>query len=353
MKPRDGGVEVFRCLMMFLVVMNHVSSQGVFGGKPEGLPIFALTFFAVPGFLAISGWYGIRFTWKKWFMLWGMTAFYSVLSFALAGVAVHLGWLPKLHEFKIYGGWFIGVYLALMLLAPILNAGLEEIYKTSSRALLYFWTGLIFLMFFAWLPSVGVLFKQYAGGEIAGMGCFSIITVCVTYMTLRIARLFEADKVLSTKCLWWVLAILVIAFIMVVNAYAQITWSVNPKANCGIVMRPFGYHVPFVFLASAVALLLFQRWRPPSWLTRVCAFLGPSMLAVYLLHVCSESGKILTFRMPTTWVRTHWSFLPDWCMVLCVVTYCFFLCVGIDLLRRGVWHGMKKLYARYMTKDAV
>ncbi len=141
MKQRDGGIEVFRCLMMFLVVLCHVGGANVFRSEHATLPIVALTYLAVPGFVAISGWYGIRFTWKKWFAVWGITAFYSVASFFVAHLAVDLGWVVKVPSLKISGGWFIGPYLVLMLLAPVLNAGLDALHKTGNSKLLCAWGG--------------------------------------------------------------------------------------------------------------------------------------------------------------------------------------------------------------------
>lgn len=132
-KQRDGGVEVFRCLMMFLVVLCHTIGGALEHNK---LPLIAITLLGVPGFLAISGWYGIRFTWKKWFSIVALTAYYSVFVYLMTRVGSHYGYCKGPNALRLAGGWFMGPYLALMLLAPILNAGLEALLAKGRQTLL-------------------------------------------------------------------------------------------------------------------------------------------------------------------------------------------------------------------------
>lgn len=68
-KPRDGNIELLRCLLMFAVVLDHSAVFGPLIGSWQGEFLFLATGPAVSGFVAISGWFGIKFSWNKWLRL--------------------------------------------------------------------------------------------------------------------------------------------------------------------------------------------------------------------------------------------------------------------------------------------
>jgi len=75
---RSGGVELFRCILMFLIVLYHSWYYGLFGYEHGAYPIYsywtllfsAFILWHVDGFVAISGWFGIRFTLKVLGVIW-------------------------------------------------------------------------------------------------------------------------------------------------------------------------------------------------------------------------------------------------------------------------------------------
>jgi len=90
-KQRSDGVELFRCLSMFVIVLYHTWCHGIFG-PDNGMmnlqawwTVFfcALLIWHVDGFVAISGWFGIRFSWRKLVTLYGVILFYSLLGIVL------------------------------------------------------------------------------------------------------------------------------------------------------------------------------------------------------------------------------------------------------------------------------
>lgn len=76
---RDISVDAFRCLLMFLIVLHHAACHGYFRNDTEywSLPIIftLLTYWHVDGFIAISGWFGVRFSLSRFFSLFGVIAF--------------------------------------------------------------------------------------------------------------------------------------------------------------------------------------------------------------------------------------------------------------------------------------
>ena len=131
---RNANSEVLRCLLMFLIVLYHCAHFGIYNESRAWwlFPLTTLLLWHVDCFVSISGWFGIRPTLGKFFRLWCVVLFYSLISFAWetfqSGSFV-------LGGFSMRGGWFVGVYLALMLTAPILNAAAAPCLSLDSSSL--------------------------------------------------------------------------------------------------------------------------------------------------------------------------------------------------------------------------
>lgn len=81
---RNPSVDAFRCLLMLLIVVHHSACHGLYGagGSDWLTPVFltVLTYWHVDGFIAISGWYGVRFSLVKFSCLYGVVAFWSAMK---------------------------------------------------------------------------------------------------------------------------------------------------------------------------------------------------------------------------------------------------------------------------------
>ena len=139
---------------MFLIVLYHASVYGVWGGdgapKFLGLVFGALIIWHVDGFIALSGWFGVKFSLLRFFKIWGTLLFYGVLSWMYLVFFQHQ---PIYSSFKITGGWYGGLYLTLLFLSPILNAGVELISKMAPRRQFLIATTLIVGVTLNALPS--------------------------------------------------------------------------------------------------------------------------------------------------------------------------------------------------------
>lgn len=72
---RDNRIEVFRCLMMFGICLLHAITQG---GHIVRWADNALHT-CVVGFVVISGWFGIKFSWGKVFRIVALTAWCALV----------------------------------------------------------------------------------------------------------------------------------------------------------------------------------------------------------------------------------------------------------------------------------
>ena len=160
------------------------------------------------------------------------------------------------------------------------------------------------------------------------------MALIVIYIVLRCARLLEMDKIISTKLLMLCLGLSAMFFIMSVYIAADITWDIRSTASCWSVVPRIGYNAPPTFILAGVLFLLFQRWHPPTIVTRIALFLGPSLLAVYLIHICSSAGQDLMVNRPFQWGVDNFPHLPHQVISIGTAGYCFIVCIAIDLIRR-------------------
>lgn len=343
-RERDGGTELFRCLMMLLVVCHHATLGGSFRTSPAAVAIFLPTMFAVDGFVAISGWYGIRFSWGKWFRLWGVMAFYGCLELAARCVAHMIGWKDGIAWTCLApGGWFAGSYLALMAVTPFLNAGLEALARESPKRIWSAWGVLAVAMALSWLPHAGFL-----GVKAWGWGSHCVATLVFVYVTLRVFRLGGVGAWLTSRRLAWGLALTLLPYAALYTLYHVRRYLLAGTVGAG--QGPLGYNTPFVVLGAACLFLCFTRLRPTHGLAQGARLLGPSMFGVYLIHEALAGGRRLFLAFPQAWLAEHLPCLGAPGCILLSTVFCFAVCAAIDLARRALFACLAPMIAPFRER---
>ncbi len=136
---RNNSLDLLRILSMFFVVILHTfgHSNVLSSLKSDEIlfyPSHLLLSFAriaVPVFVLITGYFGIRLTAKKWINMELKLYLYSAIGFVIAFI-LRRGFDFTLMEllktalpFSYKSWWFATMYLALMLLSPFINRFLE------------------------------------------------------------------------------------------------------------------------------------------------------------------------------------------------------------------------------------
>lgn len=120
MKQRDIAIELYRVMLMFGICLLHAIGQSA---EPRAWMQNILAS-CVVGFVFISGWFGIKFTWMKLAKLYGI-GLYCALVYGLMACWGESNWLiaaPKLAWFKLtHGFWFLHAYALMMALTPLAN----------------------------------------------------------------------------------------------------------------------------------------------------------------------------------------------------------------------------------------
>lgn len=343
-KPREGGIELFRCLLMFFIVLLHCSTQASLSHTLSAVLFFAITYASVDCFVAISGWFGIRFSWGKWFRLLGLYVFYLVGFFILRCILHKIGLLSGIPRFEQHFNWFAAVYLALMLFTPIVNAGLETLAQTP-RKLITAWGLFALAITLSWAQSLTHLLEPF---RVFGWWSNSFSTILFIYVTLRTVRLTNwyerVDK-------WIPLAAgtLYFGFIGYILVQAICFWMPNDILSCRQVGK-LGYHAPIAWTIAVTMFLFFRKLRLPEWLSKVACFLAPSMFGVYLIHESPIQG--LFYKVPMLWLSDNCPWMPTAVILLGCAAFTFAVSLGVDLLRRAGLAGIRWAWVRAAGRRA-
>ncbi len=270
-------MELLRLVAMFLVLVVHadffsLSAPTVQEVHAAPLPSVARFFFeslsivCVNVFVLLSGWFGIRPSWRGFgnfifqclFFLIGI--YIVMLAFGqadltlrgIAGCFVLLKW-----------NWFIKAYIGLYILAPLLNAFVE---KSGERELRHFLVAFyIFQTIYAWLSN-GASFVE------GGYSTFSFIGL---YLLARYFNIYR-PKVSSYPPIWDFLIYLFLTAALTFISY--ISTSLGFEMIAG---RMYSYVNPAVILSALYLLLFFSKLK---FHNKVVNWLSASSFAIFLLH---------------------------------------------------------------------
>ena len=334
-RQREYGIEMFRCMLMFMIVLYHCMKFGIFGSVNEWwvFCFTALLLWHVDGFVAISGWFGIRPTLKKFARLYGVVLFYSIVSFA------YVSWTSgvfSLKNFQLTGGWFVGAYLALMMIAPILNAAVDGLVGNSKKTFISAWLLAFAMITLSWLP--GHLFTGVAPWGVSGG---TIFTLGFVYFTARGLKCV-LERPVSLKIIYCGFTCFIIVSILI-QVFRSLT---GHEISTISTSKLFGYDSPHIISMAILALLLFAyHVKLPTMFERFFAFCGPSMFAVYLLHGPCAFGHSLYIETQK-FIVSHSSLHPA-AIIVISATLVWTFCLLVDLVRRGGFGVFNIVYHRF------
>lgn len=216
---------------------------------------------AVNCFVLISGWFGIRTSFKS---IASLT--YQVLFYALIVLAVVV-WLPEQVDSKVamlsfipgYHHWFIRSYLGLMLFAPLINKWLKDV---STSRLIYF-----LIAFFSFQSIYGWIIG--ADGFNRGYSVLSFIGLYILGALARRQNWQEYGSVVW-MCIY-------VGCVLLATAWTLIALANGFK----VPLMTTAYDSPITILG---ALALTMTFAAGKWHNKRVNHIAQSALAVYLLH---------------------------------------------------------------------
>ena len=311
---RNANLDVFRCLAMFAIVLCHVYQHdtAIVAVSPERDFLFRnLIRWAVDAFLCLSGWFGIKFTLKKFGKLWGLVAFYSVVS-----IVVGRFWMEVPTPIRVDGAWYANTYLCLMLVVPFLNAGIEGLAAKGDRTAWLAWSGFAVMIFINWVSR-----NCYFGILAWDVYSHTLVNMVFVYFSVRLFRLTNMIEYVKRWHLVAVGGAFVLGCLILGNSRTD-------------------YIAPYTIAMALSLFVLFERFIVlPRWLCRLCAWMAPSMFGVYLLHGPTSFGKLF-HRVPLQFLVER-GFSPELAILIAAVA-CFVICFLLDLVRRYSLRGIMR-----------
>ena len=281
---------------MGAVVLGHV----VYNNNVSSMDGFC---WHIPGFLLISGYFGIRFSWRKILVLVGIVygSYWLTIPFRWGADSLLSLILP-------HGGWFFPFYCVLMLLSPVLNAAMKE--RESFKPIL---TSVVLLLLIGWIPTLTSNLHARMM-YVAGLQGKGLLLMFATYFIGASLNRFKAESLLPPFA--WAIGFLAgtaaLAFLgklLLTNSFA------SPAA---ILTAVFG----FLFFASMPKI--------SGWPAKIIHFISPSMFGVYILHeTCIRNMQIITSGVGWSHAVSH-------------ALWLFSLCLLIDCCRRFIVWGIKR-----------
>ena len=267
---RLSNIELLRIVSMAMVLAVHFAGAAFGLPSPDDLAsptammlgknaVESLAIVGVNCFILISGFFGIRASWKGLANFTFTCLFASVVVFMLYCVENGFSWSFLFESLCVYSStdlWFVPSYLVLYLLSPVLNAGLKSL---DRRKLCLFIAGLVFInVYLGWLR----------GGKVNSYG-YNEMQMIFIYSIGRLLRR-ELPVLSSMSAKWWGIVFLIC------SAGTFLTAFFLPSREA------FAYNAPFVVMASVSFFLMFAVMRP--FHSMAVNWVASSAFMVYLLH---------------------------------------------------------------------
>ena len=286
---REQSIELLRIVLMTLIVFGHILGYGLgdttieMGGRTVSL--FPLYFYHVDAFVFISGYFGIHLKWKKFLLLIFKMIVYSFFAIGLAVLLkpdlrmsiseiVH-----NVYPISACDSWFMSEYLFLMLLSPIINAGIERLDKRQATILV----GVLYLSWFR-CTSVLLLFIYILGRYLRKYPCTTLETNAVKIFVCTVAMFFFLDMIF--------------------------------RANGMYPEKLYNYMSPFAVVPAVAIFYIFKRIH----IERKCiGVIASGTLAAYLITDHEFVRNIFCSTISNAVSNNILLFLP---VALCVVLLC-------------------------------
>lgn len=356
LKERESNLEALRIVSMMMVVLVHIDGASLGLPSPKGdlqaltsrdvwrLAVESITIIGVNCFTLISGYFGIKLRLKGVLSFLFQCVFYSVLIASLAPwlLGIEFSWKEWGESWLVLSHtdlWYVPAYFCLMLLSPLLNAGVD---KLSRRE-------------FAWILVIFLLFNIWSGwwweGSFNPTG-YTVMQLILMYLIGRyigkyIGKNIEAKEIIGEEDPRLMPRHGVEKRrhlkIQGERRYLAMTGSGGYVAAIGMVflsslylepVKAFAYNSPMVILASVSFFILFLSFRFHS---RWVNYIARSAFAVYLIHKAPEIwGNFMRPEIAAAWRELS---LPAFTAAAVIITVCVYaVAVLVDPARRWLFN---------------
>lgn len=334
-KIRQSNVELLRIITMILVMIVHANFRALPSPTIEevaNVPTSSFLRFltesfaiiCVNVFVLISGWFSIKFNWKKLTEFLFQVFFFGLIIYVIICI-INPDKIKSLKTVFMTGTWnywFVKCYLFLYIISPILNAFVERASKKEFKTLLI----LFFIMqtAYGWATDGATWFnKGYSGISFAGL-----------YLLARYIRTYPV-KWFSHSLKLDLFIYLGFVFLNTILAFAFTKYGYTSLGK-----RLFLYTSPFVILAAVHFLLIFTKFtitiKTINWIAASC-------FAIYLTHSNSFLAGPCYDHVILNWFKTETTM--NFILFTAILMFCvFWISILSDKIRIFIFN---KIYNKF------
>jgi len=293
MKTRNSNIELLRIISMMMIMVLHFlgHSKNVWeGGLSADMLIWnmneSLCISATAIFVLISGYFGIRFTFRKLLSLylqcfiWGLVG-YLLYALCANTPPVKLSTLfGRVFAFTHNKWWFVNTYLELIFLAPLLNAAIEYFNKKQ-----HFY----FIMLFACV-TLYMGYCRETGEDTWGTSLSHFLWL---YMIARYINKYIDLSLIRRYRWWWLCGFINMSVITFGLAILEAKYAVP------CCLRPYPYCSPWTTIAAICALLFALSF---TFKNKVVNWFASSSLSCYLFQESIYFGWLIMYPSIGAWL---------------------------------------------------
>ncbi len=278
-KEYNYGIDILRMVSMFMICVLHTLNQGGVLGHCDqngiiNWPQYHMSwvieiavFGCVDLYALISGYVGINSKFKPSRMIHFLVEilFYTLLitlffKIKYPNMVNKETWVKAIHPIMKEQYWYMSAYFGLLIVMPILNAGINNI---DMKYLIPF--TFLTLLCFSWMPII------FNSGVFGLGGGYTFIWLLILYIAGGLIRKFNIEKYVPPY------VGVIVYVLMVALTFLLLQLDKGKYVN---------YNSPTILISSIGLLLTFSRIKiknkPSQYMIKL---FGEASLAVYLIHV--------------------------------------------------------------------
>lgn len=318
LQQRKSNIELLRIIAMGMIVIYHIFIHGI--APTEILPqtilsiLYIPVIFGVNIFVIISGYFGIRLSWKSFLSLMWIIAFYKLFHLCCDTFFLNIEhpiyeWILKpFCGFVSGGGWFIDIYVLLMLISPLLNKLLSTLNRHDYRA------GLGILLLF----DIGYGFFLNRHFNASGYSLLHFILLYYIGNLLQKKHLINLYKSGGGDLTTLYITLILFYFLQ------DTQWGIKLATS---------YSSPLVLIGSIYIFIFFANLHISY--CPIINFIASSTLPIYLIH---DAGNIANwyYQQIGTWFK-ELSLINFTTHIAFFIILLFTFAILIDQPRKWIW----------------
>lgn len=318
---RRSNIELLRIISMFMIFVLHFiqGTDALKNAIPGSINYFifnfleALSIVAVNCFILVSGYFFIKFDFKKILKLILQVKTYAIiLPIICILLGVDLGGKEILQSlfpiiFRQY--WFFNIYLALYLLSPILNYLISKLSKEQFKKI-----NIILFLIFSLFNSIYPTFNSEGGH-----GLYNFIFL---YLVGAYIKLYFNININKYKCL----IIYIISSLLIVAGNYTVT--IFTKNNSTMF---FNYDNVLVVISSIALFILFKEINISS---NIINNIARFSFGTYIIHANIFVWNLIVSGLSS--INLNSTFVGVTCIV--VAFSGFVTCILIEIIRYSLFN---------------